>query len=554
VRTRYLLAGVISATTLIGLAATQAVTAQTVTAPRVTAPACGPTWSVTATAPDAKGQTSDLLSVARAADGTVWAVGEAQAGASALIEQQTPSGWVRVPSHAPASSVLASVAADSAGDVWAVGTIGTQKAPVSTLIERWNGTSWAVVKSPDVKGGFLDGVTVLSPDDAWAVGTRATRTISQATLTEHWNGTAWTVVPSPTNPRYIQNQFTAVAALSAHSVWAVGEVAPGAVAAYWDGTDWRIVGMADPQNMTVGSLAVISPSNIWSVGRGLTTGLTGEHWNGRTWQLFTMAPTQYSANPNAVAADGARDVWVAGGPTVVWNAVFENYNGGIWRTAVTPELPDPSDANAVTTLPGGGALAVGLLNQAGVSDSIIPQGEAWEVCPVQFTGTSFSPAAATDPDWLTTYWRSAGHAALALRDASGLGLFRSAPLAPGATYSYRYYASGTYPVAAGSARGEVSVPVHVLPAATGQTGTRFLLTWAARVAPYGYVYDVQEKAPGQASFEPFRSNVSYIDAKFTPAQAGIYQFEARLRRSATGAHSGWSPPLSVTVTGSGSGT
>jgi hypothetical protein len=546
-----------TAATLTGLAATQSVTAQTVTTAS-TAAACGPTWTGTATAPDAVGQTSELLAVTRIPGGPAWAVGDTKPGGIALIEEQTPSGWVRVPSHAPGGSTLEGVAAYSASDIWAVGALGSQIGPTGTvipagtLIEHWNGSAWTVVKGPDVRGGLLDAVTVLSPDDAWAVGSSGTMAFPvHNTLIEHWNGTAWSVVPNPDHPHYVENQLTAIAASSPSSIWAVGNSNPSALAEYWDGTDWRLITVADGPQVTLNSLALISRTDAWAAGQLRSNGVQGEHWNGSAWQTFSLGPESNVIIVTGMAAAGPRDIWAVG-PPAGFNPQFapQNFNGATWRPASLAPLPGASWANAVTILPGGGALAVGATGPITTGQRVM-HGEAWAVCPAQVTPAAFAPAAVTDPDWLTVYWRSAGRTALALRDGSGLGLIRSAPLPPGATYSYRFYAAGTFPVteASGSARQEVSVPLHVLPAATGTTGTRFLLTWAARAAPYGYVYDIQVKAPGQASFVPFRTNVSYTDAKFTPTQAGTYEFEARLRKYATGAHSGWSPPLSVAVTG-----
>jgi hypothetical protein len=91
------------------------------------------------------------------------------------------------------------------------------------------------------------------------------------------------------------------------------------------------------------------------------------------------------------------------------------------------------------------------------------------------------------------------------------------------------------------------VPLSARPAAGHGAGT-YLVTWAARVAPFGLAYDVRVKAPGASGFTAFRTGVSSIQAYFTPAASGTYEVEARLRNYTTGAHSGWSPPRSFTVT------
>jgi hypothetical protein len=545
-----LLAGLIPVAALLGPATAQAVTAaataagSTATARSATTEpvACGPVWTAAPAAPDPAGDTSQLLGVMRAPGGTVWAVGDMRFGGIAVVEKRTSSGWVHVPSHAPRDSMLSAVAASSASDIWAVG----QQYPGTTashpLIFHWNGSEWAPVHSPGVSTGLLDAVTVLSPDDVWAVGSRDE---GRGTLTEHWNGTSWSIVPSPNHFEF--NVLTAVAGSSASAVWAVGNTNGFALAEYWDGTDWRVVTV--PQTVSLRALAVISASDAWAVGlsQGIAP-LQAEHWNGSAWQLVLLSDSTFPNPLNGIAAAGPRDVWAVSAPDA-GQSLAENFNGAAWRTVIAHSVGGSSQANAVTTLPGGGALAVGSLNPS--PTTVAPHGEVWEVCPAQVTSQAFEPAAVTDAGFLAVTWRSAGHSALALRDGTGMGWIRSAPLPPGATYSYRFYASGTYPVteAAGSARQVVSVPVNAEPATTGPTATRFVLTWAARVAPFGYVYDVRMKAPGASGFTAFRTGVSSIGTSFTPAASGTYQFEARLRKYTTGAHAGWSPPLSITVTG-----
>jgi len=167
------------------------------------------------------------------------------------------------------------------------------------------------------------------------------------------------------------------------------------------------------------------------------------------------------------------------------------------------------------------------------------------------TSGQFQPATATDAGWLTMVWRAAaanGHS-ITLRDDTGLGLFKSGSMTPGATYSFRFYAAGTYSVeqAPGSVRQSVGVPLSANPV-QGEANT-CQLTWAARGAPFGYVYDVRMKAPGASQFTPFRTGVSSVTATATLSAVGTYQFEARERKSPGGAVSGWSPPAPVTVTG-----
>jgi hypothetical protein len=540
------LASLIPLAGLTGLATAQAVTAAPTPARTSSSgpAACGPVWTTEPAAPDPAGQTSELLAVTRTSNGTAWAVGESKSSGLAVTEELTSSGWVRVPARAPGSSMLSSVAAVSPTDIWAVGVTDGNTTSPHPLIEHWNGSRWSVVAGPALATGRLNSVTAFGPDDAWAVGNRKQ---GLRTLIEHWDGTSWSIVPSPN--RFEQNDLNAVAGSSARAVWAIGDTNGYPLAEYWDGIDWRLVSTPQTGNVEPAALTVISGSDAWAAGYNLGTGAPeGLHWNGRTWQLAPTAPTPYPAPVTAMAAAGPRDVWAVGVPNGAY-PLPENFNGDFWRLATTPRVADYSGSGGITTLPDGGALAVGA-SQTVKAGASTPHGEAWQVCPAQVTGRAITPAAVTDPNWLTVTWRSDGHSALTLRDGSGLGLFRSAALPSGATYSFRYYAAGTYPVAVspGSAREVVSVPLNARPA-VGHGANTYLITWAARVAPFGYAYDVQVKAPGATKFTAFKTGVSSIQTYFTPSKSGTYEFEARLRNYTTGAHSGWSPPRSLTVSG-----
>lgn len=122
-------------------------------------------------------------------------------GTKALIEHWDGTAWsiVSNPNAPLGDSILNGVAAISPTNAWAVGyTFSESNNVQQTLIEHWNGTSWAIVKSPNpANGNQLSAITALSATDIWAVGMYGNnlgRTLDQRTLIEHWNGTSWTVI------------------------------------------------------------------------------------------------------------------------------------------------------------------------------------------------------------------------------------------------------------------------------------------------------------------------------------------------------------------------
>ena len=103
------------------------------------------------------------------------------------------------------------------------------KAPPSSwklFQNRYSSTScnWSVVPSPNGNSNsVLSAVAAVSANDVWAVGSyhnSNSNTIFQ-TLTEQWNGHQWSVVKSP-SPGSFNTQLLGVAAVSPTNAWAVG--------------------------------------------------------------------------------------------------------------------------------------------------------------------------------------------------------------------------------------------------------------------------------------------------------------------------------------------
>src|SRR5262249_55607092 len=142
----------------------------------------------------------------------------------------------------------------------------------------------------------------VSASDVWAVGlTQASQFGPTQTLTLHWDGTSWSVVPS--QDASINDQLSAVAAVSSTDVWAVGKFISGAnvetLIEHWNGTHWSIV--SSPAPGMLAGLAVVSPTDIWAVGSFVdpTTGVTStviEQWNGTAWSVVTSPTPSASEN------------------------------------------------------------------------------------------------------------------------------------------------------------------------------------------------------------------------------------------------------------------
>ena len=76
---------------------------------------------------------------------------------------------------------------------------------------------------------------------------------------------------------------------------------------------------------------------------------------------------------------------------------------------------------------------------------------------------------------------------------------------------------------------------------------RITVRIASGPAPKGYVYDVQVRKPGGSSFVPLASGLTGAKYAKTFSQHGTFAFRARLRRSGSAHHSGWSPAGSAVI-------
>ncbi len=287
-----------------------------------------------------------------------------QAG-KAMIEHWNGSAWgvVTSPTTPLDGSDLSGVAAISPTDAWAVGNAySNNDTELQTLIEHWNGASWAIVKSPSpTNGAQLFALTALSATDMWAVGIYGNnlgRTLSAHTLIEHWNGTAWTVVQSP-NPGSGLNYLESITAVSANDIWAAGFSSGGqtvlgmqkTLIEHWDGTSWKVVQSVSPgsNGNTLSAITAISANNVWAVGNtndgspGTDNALI-EHWNGKSWSnVAGQNPGKQSNYLNAIVARSSHDIWAVGSFNSAFNdqqaqPMIEHWNGTAWSTVISPNI------------------------------------------------------------------------------------------------------------------------------------------------------------------------------------------------------------------------
>ena len=274
------------------------------------------------------------------------------------------------------SGVLGGVAATSSDNAWTVGCADTSC--TKPLILRWNGTTWTRVPSPDLGTDYvLSGVAAASADSAWAVGWTGSGTSSETnsrSLILHWNGRTWTRVPSPSPGQ--DSQLLSVSVTPAGNAWAYGLIDAGLrdtsdteLILHWNGTAWVQVPTpgAGPGHSWIYSVAAVSAHSAWAVGYANNAanilGTLIMRWNGSTWTRVPSPSPEEDTLLTGVAAASADSAWAVGysrDNTTSRGLVFMHWNGSTWTTAPSPSLVDNvSVLYGVTVTPGGTAWAFG---------------------------------------------------------------------------------------------------------------------------------------------------------------------------------------------------
>lgn len=210
----------------------------------------------------------------------------------------------------------------------------------------------------------LAGAAVVVAGLSGAAGAASTRAVSSdvGPVIEFWDGATWTEQASA-NPEGSAS-LTAVAALSATDVWAVGSYGVGgqdgkALAEHWDGSSWQQVPIPTPQGANevhLNGLSAVSPTNIWAVGSwaGVFTGpvegypyfLLIEHWDGNSWTIVRSPSPGVSKQLSGVVALSADDAWAVGyyqfesHQTILSRTLALHWNGTAWRRVASPH-PGP---------------------------------------------------------------------------------------------------------------------------------------------------------------------------------------------------------------------
>jgi hypothetical protein len=180
--------------------------------------------------------------------------------------------------------------------------------------------------------------------------------------------------------------------------WAVGAVTnTEPVAAHFDGSAWSAMPIADPGPNEDGlaGIAVVSPSQIWAVGRhqideDFVTLI--ERSDGRTWRVVPSPNTGSSAMLQDVVAVGPNDVWAVGWSVTEkgYRSLAEHWNGSAWTIVPTPAAGVDSLLTAVAATGPNDVWAVGRTGRGDATRPLVERwdGSRWTVVPPPETGSA----------------------------------------------------------------------------------------------------------------------------------------------------------------------
>jgi hypothetical protein len=318
-------------------------------------PPAGRSGPWTVNSPDAK----DVLlgEIAAVGDTDVWVVGyHPQPGLAGVALHWNGNEWQRF--DFPKVHVLFDVTASSADDVWAVGQF--EDKPVAL---HWDGSGWRDVPVPRYQTGVvLSAVAAIAANDVWAVGVVAGGSMDP--LVMHWDGQRWQEVTSPIVPSTRNIVLNGMAARAADDIWAVGSSSGHPLALHWNGRQWSAMPVA-PEVDQLTDVVAPAPDDVWVVSAHSHSPF---HWDGRTWQSVQV-PADVKAQYMTITPDGAGGLIAAGREEIppcqsnpcterLPHVVAARWNGTAW-TRIPPPVDAVGDIAALSTTSTGTVWAVG---------------------------------------------------------------------------------------------------------------------------------------------------------------------------------------------------
>jgi hypothetical protein len=321
-------------------------------------PAQGAGWSIQTTPNGTGAEHSALFDISCEPEGAnpCTAVGQQTIGGVSSPYAQFWNGttWSNQSTEAPAGATAGELQSDhcvSKTSCVAAGSY-TTKSGTFSLVESWKETGWSIQTTPNPEGATetkLKGVSCKVITACIAVG-YSNAEGKWATAMRGNSGT-WSLQTVPKPAESISSEFHGVECASSTSCIAVGAYNVSAstywaMAAIWNGTEWKLQTVPKPAESKRSSLLDISCSdtnNCTAVGGYSNSKLVQvtfvERWNGKSWTLQTSPNPVESSNSvlqNITCEDRYTCVavgdWLKAG---VWQPMAQRWDGAEWTLDTT---------------------------------------------------------------------------------------------------------------------------------------------------------------------------------------------------------------------------
>ena len=262
-------------------------------------------------------------------------------------------GAVRGTTFGAGSFVVAALAIDGTGNVYAGGTFTNAGGIGATNIARWDGTNWSGLGSgiptpisifgPPPLGSVVEALAVSSAGKLYAGGMFTNAGGVVASNIAEWNGSNWSAVgsglrgPAFPTPVVLSLSLDSNGDLYASgTIYGVGGGAPTFFGvARWDGTNWSGLGIGIYNSVhalvaTNGSL--FAAGSFPFVG-GVEVSASGiARWDGVSWQA--LGPAGMNAGASCFVIDASGSLYVGGNFTTLPGGTtarsVAKWNGNAW--------------------------------------------------------------------------------------------------------------------------------------------------------------------------------------------------------------------------------
>ncbi len=274
-----------------------------------------------------------------------------------IVERWINHGWRRPVLPAGLTSWIVAASAASPKNIWAVSHLGG-------YVLNWALGKWATVPSwTPLPGRQFTGITAITKKNVWVFG--ASSGTTPGTGTWHFSGGTWTKVSG------IAGDIYRASDLGATSIWAIGGVSGSRNAVeHFDGTKWSQVTAKALARMRFTAVLALTSHSVWVAGRARQKGRERPklvHWNGRHWVRIAVPGR---AIPSKISSDGHGGVWVvtnsARGSWVRHRSLRGRWRSTKIGTGPATEISALAVVPGTTALWGGGRIKAGTGTNAAI--------------------------------------------------------------------------------------------------------------------------------------------------------------------------------------------